>query len=146
MSKIVKFEGHNYFRQRLVLATLSGKILKIDKIRSNDANPDFEASFLRLLEKVTNGATIEISYTGTSIIYKPGVIIGGKVYHDCGTSRAIGYFLEPLIALGPFSKAPMNVTLNGITNDNVDISVDTIRTVLLPQLKKFGIEEGLELD
>jgi len=25
---------------------------------------DFEASFLRLLEKVTNGATIEISYTG----------------------------------------------------------------------------------
>ncbi|KAG0364072.1 RNA 3'-terminal phosphate cyclase domain-containing protein [Gamsiella multidivaricata] len=149
MSKIVKFEGHNYFRQRLVLATLSGKILKIEKIRSNDANPglrDFEASFLRLLEKVTNGATIEISYTGTSIVYKPGVIVGGKVYHDCGTSRAVGYFLEPLIALGPFSKAPMNVTLNGITNDNVDISVDTIRTVLLPQLKKFGIEEGLELD
>ena len=39
MSKVVKFEGHNYFRQRLVLATLSGKILKIEKIRSNDANP-----------------------------------------------------------------------------------------------------------
>ncbi|KAG0084151.1 hypothetical protein BGZ93_009570 [Podila epicladia] len=149
MSKILRYEGHNYFRQRLVLATLSGKVLKIDKIRSNDANPglrDFEASFLRLLEKVTNGATIEISYTGTSIVYKPGVIVGGKVYHDCGTARAVGYFLEPLIALGPFSKNPMNITLNGITNDNVDISVDTIRTVLLPQLKKFGIEEGLELE
>lgn len=56
-------------------------------------------------------------------MYKPGVIVGGKVYHDCGNSRAVGYFLEPLIALGPFSKSPMNVTLNGITNDNVDISV-----------------------
>ncbi|KAF9413489.1 hypothetical protein BGZ94_000714, partial [Podila epigama] len=109
MSKVVKFEGHNYFRQRLVLATLSGKVLKIEKIRPDDANPGlrgkffptsldkhktpkhhlshhlhkythcyyhhhhhyhndtnynyFEASFLRLLEKVTNGATIEISYT-----------------------------------------------------------------------------------
>ncbi|KAF9577594.1 hypothetical protein BGW38_007100 [Lunasporangiospora selenospora] len=146
MSKIVKFEGHNYFRQRLVLATLAGKILKIDKIRPNDANPDFEANFLRLLEKVTNGATIDISYTGTSIVYKPGVIIGGKVYHDCGTARAIGYFLEPLVALAPFAKSPMNITLNGITNDNVDLSVDTIRTVLLPQLKKFGLEEGIELE
>lgn len=64
--------------------------------------------------------------SGTSIVYKPGVIIGGKVSHDCGTSRAIGYFLEPLIALGPFSKNPMNITLNGITNDNVDISVSTL--------------------
>lgn len=60
---------------------------------------------------------------GTSIVYKPGVIVGGKLYHDCGTTRAVGYFLEPLIALGPFSKNPMNITLNGITNDNVDISV-----------------------
>jgi RNA 3'-terminal phosphate cyclase-like protein len=66
---------------------------------------------------------INFLYSGTSIVYKPGVIIGGKVAHDCGTSRAIGYFLEPLIALGPFAKTPMNVTLNGITNDNVDISV-----------------------
>lgn len=46
MSKILKFEGHNYFRQRLVLATLSGKILKIEKIRSNDANPGLRGNFL----------------------------------------------------------------------------------------------------
>lgn len=45
MSKVLRYEGHNYFRQRLVLATLSGKVLKIDKIRSNDANPGLRGKF-----------------------------------------------------------------------------------------------------
>ncbi|CAG8546856.1 4346_t:CDS:2 [Funneliformis mosseae] len=146
--KVLSFSGHEYLRQRLILATLSGKIVKIGKIRSENDNPglrDFEASFLRLLEKVTNGSTIDINYAGTTILYKPGVITGGKIYHDCGTSRAIGYFLEPLIALAPFGKQPFDLTFNGITNDNVDISMDSIRTVTLLQLKRFGIEEGLEL-
>jgi len=51
------------------------------------------------------------------------VIIGGKIQHDCPTSRAIGYFLEPLIALAPFSKLPFEITMMGITNNNLDISV-----------------------
>ncbi|CAG8539782.1 14822_t:CDS:2 [Cetraspora pellucida] len=147
-SKILKFSGHNYFRQRLILAILSGKPVKIDKVRSNDSDPglkDFEASFLRLLDKVTNGSIIEINYSGTSVLFKPGVITGGTISHDCGTARAIGYFLEPMIALAPFSKDPFNLIFFGITNDNVDTSVDIIRTAVMLQLKRFGIEEGLEL-
>jgi RNA 3'-terminal phosphate cyclase-like protein len=35
--------------------------------------------------------------------------------------------------------------LEGVTNNNVDVSVDTLRTCLLPQLKQFGIEDGIEL-
>ncbi|KAL1929949.1 hypothetical protein VTP01DRAFT_1103 [Rhizomucor pusillus] len=148
MSKLLTFEGHNYLRQRLVLATLSGKYVRIDKIRSDDENPgirEYEANFLRLLERVTNGSTIEISYTGTSILYKPGSIEGGRVEHDCGTERSIAYYLEPMIALAPFSKKPFVLNLKGITTDHIDNSVDIIRTVLLPQLEKFGIEENVEL-
>ncbi|KAI8388031.1 RNA 3'-terminal phosphate cyclase domain-containing protein [Radiomyces spectabilis] len=148
MSKLVVFEGSNYLRQRLVLATLSGKIVRINKIRSDDENPgirDYEAKFLQLLEKVTNGSTIEISYTGTSILYKPGSIMGGRVEHECGNERAISYFLEPMIALAPFSKKPFALKLQGITTDHVDVSVDIIRTVLLPQMSRYGIEGNVEL-
>lgn len=94
---------------------------------------------------MTNGSTIEISYTGTSIIYKPGSIQGGRIEHDCGTERSISYYLEPMIALAPFSKKPFVLHLKGITTDHIDNSVDIIRTVLLPQLKRFGIEENVEL-
>lgn len=50
-----------------------------------------------------------------------------------------------MIALAPFSKKPFVLVLEGITTDHVDPSVDIIRTVLLPQLKRFGVDQNLEL-
>jgi RNA 3'-terminal phosphate cyclase-like protein len=95
---------------------------------------------LRLIEKVTNGSAIEISYTGkhvvnlsvvlllrsaigTSVLVKPGIISGGSVTHECPLSRSIGYFLEPLVAIAPFSKKALDLTLKGITSDEKDLSV-----------------------
>ncbi|KAI0957719.1 hypothetical protein AcW1_006021 [Taiwanofungus camphoratus] len=145
---VLQFSGHQYLRHRLVLSILSGKPVRIDKIRSEDKNPglrDYEISLLRLLERITNGTVIEISVTGTAILLKPGVIVGGQVVHDCPTSRSIGYFLEPVVVLGPFAKKPLQLTLRGITSDDHDLSVDLIRTVTLPHLQLFGVSDGLEL-
>lgn len=167
---VVECEGSNYFRQRVVFSLLSGKPLKISNIRSLEDNPglrgaspilshllcadhrvavlipaDHELSFLKLIESITNGTIVKISYTGTTVAVKPGVIIGGKVTHDCGTARAIGYYLEPLLMLAPFSKNGFMLTLLGITNDQQDVSVDTLRTVALPQLAKFGVDSDVEL-
>ncbi|KAI0293098.1 18S rRNA biogenesis protein [Russula brevipes] len=142
------YSGHLHFRHRLVLSVLSGKALKIDKIRPGDNNPglrDYEVSLLRLIEKMTNGTVIEISLTGTAILVKPGIISGGPLMHECPPSRSVGYFLEPIIMLAPFSKKPLALTLRGITTDDKDLSVDLIRTVTLPHLEPFGIADGLEL-
>jgi len=35
----LNYSGHLHFRHRLVLAVLSGKAIKIDKIRPGDKNP-----------------------------------------------------------------------------------------------------------
>lgn len=138
------FQGSRGFRSRLVLATLSGRSIKITHIHAMDQNvgmKDYHISFVRLIDKLTNGSHIEISATGTALLYRPGVITGGKISHDCGTSRAIGYYLEPILMLSAFSKKPISLSFTGITNDNKDISVDTLRTVLMPQLHQFGITE-----
>ncbi|KAI8058580.1 RNA 3'-terminal phosphate cyclase/enolpyruvate transferase [Syncephalis plumigaleata] len=115
---LLRFESHQYLRQRLILATLSGRPVRIDNIRAQEDNPGLRGY---------NGSVIEISYTGTTVVYRPGIIVGGRVQHDCGTERGIGYYLEMLIALAPFTKQPFHVTLTGITSDNVDI----LRTVTL---------------
>lgn len=39
---------------------------------------------------------------------------GRKHLHDCGLSRSIGYFLEPLILLGLFGKKPLTIRLRGM--------------------------------
>ena len=52
--------------------------------------------------------------TGTKLKYTPGIIVGGSnLVHDCGVSRAIGYFLEPLILLGLFARKPLIIILKG---------------------------------
>jgi len=141
---LLKFQGCSHFRLRLVCSILSGTPCKIEEVRAHSDSPgvkDFEASFLRLLEKITNGGEIRINETGTMVYFKPGIIVGGKISHDCGTSRGIGFFLEPLLWLAPFSKQPFDITLNGITNNELDISVDLLRTVTIPLISKFGLED-----
>ena len=140
----LQFKGENYLRQRLVMSLLSNKPVLITDIRPTGPHiglVEYEASFLRLLEKLTTATIIVINHTGTQIQFQPGLINGGKVEHDCPNSRSIGYFLEACCALAPFSKHPFELTLNGITNDNIDLSVDLIRVGLLPQLEKFGVGE-----
>lgn len=67
---MLRFKGSQQFRQRLVFSTLSGHPIRIDDIRTRDASPglrDYEASLLRLLEKLTNGCVVEINETGALI-------------------------------------------------------------------------------
>ena len=145
-SQMIDLQGHLLFRERIILSILSGKSLKISKIRSDLDNPGLERgeiSFLKLIEKITEGSTIEINHTGTAIKFKPGIIKGGEVEHDCDLSKSIGFYLEPLIAIAPFSKFAFKLTLTGITtqiNKESGPSVDALRLGYIPLLKHYGIE------
>ena len=80
---------------------------------------DFEASLIRLLDKITNGSHIEVDETGTQLIYRPGLLYGGRIEHSCSVKRGIGYYLEVLMALAPMCKQKCNITLRGVTNNKV---------------------------
>lgn len=163
--KLTRFATQASLAHRLVLSTLTGRPLHISAIRpSSPTNPGLaphEISFLRLLEAVTNGSHIEISYTGTTLLYRPGLITGsapgsgasgGVIRHElpAGNTRGISYFLTPLCLLAPFSKTPFNVLFTGpgvITSatESGDLSADSVRTAILPLYAQFGINSNLEL-
>ena len=68
-TRMLKFKGSQQFRQRLVYSTLSSRPIQISDIRASDQHPglrDFEAGLLRLIEKITNGCTVEINETGAA--------------------------------------------------------------------------------
>jgi RNA 3'-terminal phosphate cyclase-like protein len=161
----LKFTGSKYLVQRLVLATLTGRTIRISQIRSSShTSPGLaphEVSFLRLLDAITNGSEIEFSYTGTALAYKPGLITGsaagygaqgGVIRHELPAecTRGVSYFLVPLCLLAPFSKTKVDVLFTGpgvITSstETGDISADTVRTAILPVYRHFGIENNIEL-
>lgn len=166
---LLRFSSHKSLTSRLVLSTLFGRAVRIDQIRPDSpTNPGLaphEISFLRLLEAVTNGSHLEISYTGTVILYKPGLITGsapgsgaeavsGTLRHEipATNTRGLSYFLIPMCLLAPFSKAKFNILFTGpgvITSSTPetwgDMSVDSVRTAILPLYEKFGIERDIEL-
>lgn len=55
----LKYQGCALFRQRIVASILTCQPLKIDNIRSKDEAPgmrNFEANFLLLIDKITDGS------------------------------------------------------------------------------------------
>ncbi|XP_055606727.1 probable RNA 3'-terminal phosphate cyclase-like protein [Uranotaenia lowii] len=144
------YKGSNFLKQRLILSTLSGKPIEIRDIRLlDDASPglrDYETDLLKLLDKITNGTRVRVDRSGCSFSYQPGLLNGGSFQHDCCNERGIGYYLDVLLALGPFCKTPLDVTLTGVTNSKESPSVDHIKASGFAALKRFLlVDEGLEL-
>lgn len=148
-NNVLHYRGSNHLKQRLILATLSGKPVRITDIRSNDTEPGlrgYEVSLIRLLDLVSSGSKLDISETGTALSYRPGLLHGGYIQHTCNEERGIGYYLDVLIALGPFCKEPIKAVLKGLTNSRESPSVDYVRGAALPMLKRFlVVDDGLEL-
>jgi RNA 3'-terminal phosphate cyclase-like protein len=157
-SRTLKFDdGSVQFRQRLVVSILSSRPLLLRNIRSEDIDSpglqEHEASFLRLLDRMTNGSRIEINATGTQLRFKPGILLGGDIEHDCpvaattqgssDSSRGVGWYLEGILPLAPFGKAPLQLTLHGITNgyttNGLDPSPDYLQSSFIPLFIKLGI-------
>ncbi|XP_055376043.1 probable RNA 3'-terminal phosphate cyclase-like protein [Condylostylus longicornis] len=148
-NNLLVYQGCNFLKQRLILSVLSGKPIKIIDIRDNSIDPglkEYEISLIRMIDKITNGTKIELDSTGTSLYFSPGLLHGGLLTHDCCVERNIGYYLEALIALGPFCKEPINAKLRGVTNSSESPSVDYVKQSAIPLLKKFLIvDDGLEM-
>ena len=141
-------QGTAFFRHYIVASLLSGRGLVFDNIRVDGERVgliEHEVNFLRLVDKITNGTQIEINETGTRVRIKPGIVAGGYITHECVKQRGMGYYLEPLLMLAPFAKKPIEVTLEGVTNNQIDIGIDTIRTVTIPLVAKFGVSASLKI-
>lgn len=141
----VQFRTHTNLRQRLVLATLAGTALHVTQIRSGALTPGLsasEVSLLRLLDAVTDGTRIDISVTGTSLVFRPGLLAGAgsggaPLTHElpAGGDRAVTYYLEALAQLAPFCRRVLSVRLTGgaVTAATTrDPSVDAFRAGLAP--------------
>ena len=131
----MQFNTKNNFRHILSFSLLAGKNITID---AEEPFEDYELNFLNLVTLITKNSKIFISNKNRSLNFKPGTIeMDSKLEStfECGTTRAIGYYLEPLLFIGLYSKEQLSLSLAGITNESIDLSVDTIKDALFPFLK-----------
>ena len=131
---------------------LLNKPIEIYNIRAEDINPglnESEISFLKLIERITNGTQVEISKTGTILRFSPGVITnnyGQDFEFDCHNSRGITYYLEGILPISLYGKESLQCQLTGITNNNIDMSVDTFNSTTCKLIQKLVIGDTIKLD
>jgi len=77
---------------------------------------------------------------GTSLYYDPGMLYGGDVEHNCNLQRSIGYYLEVLLCLAPFTKQMLRATLTGVTSDQIDPSVSILLVFMLITQHEWGYQ------
>jgi RNA 3'-terminal phosphate cyclase-like protein len=152
MSEIIKLKGSNYFRVKIAYSLLLNRPIEISEIRVNDINPgltEYEISFLKLIEKITNGTNIELSKTGTQVRFYPGVITnnyGDEFEFECHVSRSIPYYLEGILPISMYGKESLNCILYGVTNDNDDMSVDSFKSTTCALVQKLVFGDTISLD
>lgn len=147
----LRYVGSASLRYRLVLAILTGRTVRFDEIRSNEQDAPglspAEVSFVRLLDKITNGSAIDINETGTTLRFRPGILVGqaaGRMSHECHPSRPVAYYLEPLLMLAPFCKKALDITLKGPTHGPTDQSADFLAQVTIPLLRHITYANNID--
>lgn len=152
MNEIIKLSGSDYFRVKIAYSLLMNRPIIINNIRYNSINPgltDYEVSFLKLVEAITNGSRVEISKTGSLVKFFPGVITnnyGQDFEFSCDNSRAVTYYLEGILPIAMFGKESLNCTLKGVTNNSDDMSADTFRNVTCQLVQKLVLGDTISLN
>lgn len=78
-------------KQKLILATISGKAIKVTDIRRESGGlHEFEINLIRLIDKLTNGTQIKLAPSGTELEFTPGILHGGRIDHQCCVEKSIG--------------------------------------------------------
>ena len=132
------FETKEAFRFKICFAVLSSKELVL-KLAEEELE-DYELNFLNLVSVVTKNSKIFLSNRNRTLNFQPGTLdarVEDGLEFDCGTSRSVSYYLEPLAMLSLFYKTVFRIKLTGITNDSVDLSVDLLKDGLFPLLGKL---------
>ena len=139
--------GAAQFRQRIALATLAGRAIRIEDIRYQDESPGLrpeEANFLRLIEKLTNGCTIEINETGTSCSTGPEYSRSATRANSGTTAVPLGLvFLEGIIPLAPFGVRCVTCTASRTTNVISTSTASKRHGTAAQAFELEGLDEGL---
>jgi len=143
--KYRKFYGSKYFRLRLVYSLLNNIPIEIENIRVNKFNIglyNYEISFLKFIDNITNGSKINISQTGTNLKFIPGTITnnyGKEFCFEFESSRGLSYYIEGFIPIVIFGKEKLICKISGATNCKLDLSLDCFKINLFSLLDKIVV-------
>jgi RNA 3'-terminal phosphate cyclase (ATP) len=136
-------------RYSVALASLLATEIKIQNIRQRRDKPGLRAQHLKAIQacaEMCHGVVENAAVGSKEITYIPREKFNGGEYHwDIGTAGSTTMFAQALLPLACFAEKPSKFRLGGGLFQDFAPSAYHMKFVLLPLLKKMGIQAELEI-
>jgi RNA 3'-terminal phosphate cyclase (ATP) len=133
--------GGQLARLAVALAAITGRPLRLTRIRARRAKPGLAAQHLTALGAVAGmcGGELEGATLGAGeVSFRPGAIRGGDYRFEVGTAGSVSLVLQAVLPVALCADGPCRITLVGGTDVKRAPPVDYLRRILLPWLADMG--------
>jgi RNA 3'-terminal phosphate cyclase (ATP) len=141
--------GGQILRTSIALAALLGKEIEIDNIRGKRSPPGLKAQHITGVKAVAtvSGAIVKgLTIGSTSLQFTPSKRTGGDFRFDIGTAGSISLVLQALMPAVAFSQESSQITVIGGTDVRWSPTIDYMRLVILPILRKMGYMATIDVE
>ncbi|MCC6016688.1 MAG: RNA 3'-terminal phosphate cyclase [Desulfurococcaceae archaeon] len=140
--------GGQILRYTLALSAVLRKPVKIVNIRAKRKNPGLQPQHLTSVKAVAtlSSAEVEGAYKGSmELIFRPRALRGGEYLFDIGTAGSVSLVLQSLLPILPFLDKKTRIEIKGGTDVPMSPPIDYMRYVLLPLIKRVGVDIEIEV-
>ena len=141
--------GGQVLRTSLALSMVTGKPVRIDKIRARRAKPGLMRQHLTavLAAAKVSQARVEGAEVGsTSLVFTPGPVTPGEYRFAVGTAGSVTLVLQTVLPALLTAAGPSTLKLEGGTHNPLAPPFEFLDRVFLPQVRRMGprVEAHLE--
>jgi len=139
--------GGAVLRTALALSALSCRPIHIYNIRAKRDRPGLQPQHLRGVEALAELSNAKVDGAGlgsTELTFEPRSLNGGKYRIDIGTAGSTTLILQIMMPAAAFARKPAEVEITGGTDNPRAPSVDFLKNVTLPTLRKMGYRGEVE--
>jgi len=140
--------GGQILRTSLALSCILKRPVRMYNIRAKRANPGLQAqhfSVIRALRELTDAKVEGFSLGSQEIKFSPSQIRSIDLNIDIRTAGSIGLLLQSLIPVACFSPQGIHARIKGGTTGKAAIPIEYYPGVIIPVLKRMGIDVKLNL-
>jgi len=136
-------------RLSVALSAILGEPLHIFNIRKKRSQPGLRPQHLEAVLTAARlcNADVKGAYIGSQELwFYPGRIEGGNVEAEIGTAGSIPMLIMTVLPICAFAKRPVHLhVLKGGTDVSHSPTINYLKHVFLPVLKRMGLEASIEV-
>lgn len=140
--------GGQIVRTSLALAALTGKPVRVSKIRDKRPNPGLQAQHVtavKALAAICNAETQGLLACSRELTFKPRSHVSGRFSFDVGTAGSIPLILQALMPSAAYAPGRVDFDLTGGTDVRWSPTIDYVRLVVLPVLQLMGYKATMNV-